>query len=67
MPYTKKISPVEETKEQRIKKELAYLQKQFPWKTVNEISAVFSEKGDVNQEVLKQLNAPKNAIEYIED
>lgn len=67
MPYIKKILAAEETKELRMKKELAYLQLQFPWKTMNEISTVFSEKGELNQEALKKLKSSMITNEYIEE
>ena len=67
MPSIKKTTPAEETKEQRIKKELAYIQRQFPWKTATEISATYTEYGRLTPGILKKWTTPKSTLEYAED
>jgi len=40
---------------EKIKKEINYLQKQFPWKSHEELSSIFSKTGDINYKALKQI------------
>lgn len=56
-----------ESKATRIKKEIEYLHRQFPWKTQDEIAAIFSETGEVDFNALKQLSTVHMAAETIED
>lgn len=40
-----------------VKKKIDYLQRQLPWKSYEEIAAIFSPDGDVDRAALKQLTA----------
>lgn len=63
----KKTQAIEITKEERLKKESAYLQRQFPWKSQVEIDAMFSEQGKLKPEALRKLRSDKVVMEHLYD
>lgn len=67
MPHMKKTQAIEITKEERLKKESAYLQRQFPWKSQDEIDTMFSEQGKSKPEALRKLRSDKVVMEHLYD
>lgn len=56
-----------QNKEIMIRKEVEYLHRQFPWKSHEEIAAVFSEEGDIDKNAFKQLSAVRIVNKVAED
>jgi len=48
---------ISESQNEKIKKEINYLQKQYPWKSYEELSSIFLKTGKINHKALKQICA----------